>query len=751
MPESSEQIERKRFVPRPAQAEVLAYRGGKMGVSAVPGSGKTATLSYLAASLVANADLADDQEVLIVTLVKSAVGNFATSMRNYLQGEFDLLPYLGYRVRTLHGLANDIVHERPGLVGLSDAFTVLDERASDDILDEAVETWTRTNPDAADAFLNGEHFANQYTRNHHWPDTVKSVASAFIKQAKDMQITHDEAIERIQKHPQNLPLASICTTLYEQYERGLRYRGAVDFQDLIRLALRILQRDADYLARLRRRFPYILEDEAQDSSKLQEEILRLLAGEGGNWVRVGDPNQAIYETFTTANPRYLRDFMDEIDVKALALPNSGRNTQSIISLANALIDWSLRHPNAAIRSKQPLTEPHIEPTPAGDPQGNPPDDAQAVYLMGEKYTGDQEREAVIQSLKQWLPENGHRTCAVLLPINSSGAKMVQRLRAENIPYVENLRSTSGTRAIVGSLTRVLGYLEDPTNSQLLADVYRVWRRDDRGDEDAERSINNVAKVLRGVKTVEDYLYPRKSDWLEDTVEDDETMIAHLGQFRAMIQRWQAAVDLPIDQLVLTVGGDLFRLDTDIATAYSVALHLRRFHELHPEARMPEFTEELREIAKGNRNFNGMSDSEDTFDPDKHKGEVTVTTMHKAKGLEWDRVYIMSANNYIFPSDDPFDSFMSEKWFVRDGLNLEAEALAQLAALKEGSDYVPGQATKAARVEYAAERLRLLYVAITRARRELVITWNSGRNGDQIEARPAAYLRGWWAQQQEAES
>ncbi|MCA9968329.1 MAG: ATP-dependent helicase, partial [Anaerolineales bacterium] len=206
-----------------------------------------------------------------------------------------------------------------------------------------------------------------------------------------MQITHDEAIERIQKHPQNLPLASICTTLYEQYERGLRYRGAVDFQDLIRLALRILQRDADYLARLRRRFPYILEDEAQDSSKLQEEILRLLAGEGGNWVRVGDPNQAIYETFTTANPRYLRDFMDEIDVKALALPNSGRNTQSIISLANALIDWSLRHPNAAIRSKQPLTEPHIEPTPAGDPQGNPPDDAQAVYLMGEKYTGDQER------------------------------------------------------------------------------------------------------------------------------------------------------------------------------------------------------------------------------------------------------------------------------------------------------------------------------------------------------------------------
>ena len=62
------------FRPRAKQQEVLDYAGGKMGVSAVPGSGKTATLSYLAARLVAQADLTDDQEVLIVTLVKSAVG-----------------------------------------------------------------------------------------------------------------------------------------------------------------------------------------------------------------------------------------------------------------------------------------------------------------------------------------------------------------------------------------------------------------------------------------------------------------------------------------------------------------------------------------------------------------------------------------------------------------------------------------------------------------------------------------------------
>ena len=72
------------FIPRPKQQEVLAYRGGRMGVSAVPGSGKTHTLSALAAQLVADGALADDQEVLIVTLVNSAVDNFARRVDEFV-------------------------------------------------------------------------------------------------------------------------------------------------------------------------------------------------------------------------------------------------------------------------------------------------------------------------------------------------------------------------------------------------------------------------------------------------------------------------------------------------------------------------------------------------------------------------------------------------------------------------------------------------------------------------------------------
>jgi DNA helicase-2/ATP-dependent DNA helicase PcrA len=88
------------------------------------------------------------------------------------------------------------------------------------------------------------------------------------------------------------------------------------------------------------------------------------------------------------------------------------------------------------------------------------------------------------------------------------------------------------------------------------------------------------------------------------------------------------------------------------------------------------------------------------------------------------------NNYDFPSVEPHDTYRGERAFVRSGLNLEAEAVAQLEALRDPdprkmAQYVAGQATLQARIEYTEERLRLLYVGITRAKKELIVTWNVG--------------------------
>jgi DNA helicase-2/ATP-dependent DNA helicase PcrA len=170
---------------------------------------------------------------------------------------------------------------------------------------------------------------------------------------------------------------------------------------------------------------------------------------------------------------------------------------------------------------------------------------------------------------------------------------------------------------------------------------------------------------------------------------------------------------------------------------------------NPSWRLPELIAELEFITKNERRFLGFSQADIGFDPDQHQGEVVVATIHKAKGLEWDRVYLMSINNYDFPSGYPDDVYIAEKWFVRDRLNLEAEALRHLHALflKDLSDQqVEGDATKQARLDYAAERLRLLYVGITRARRELILTLNTGRDKDKGPAIPFLALKANWEEE-----
>ena len=736
------------FVPRPKQAEVLAYQRGYMGVAAAPGSGKTATLSFLAAKLLAEFELQDGQEILIVTLVKSAVANFARQVSNIVKDD-GLLPGYGYRVRTLHSLAHDIVRGNLDAAGLDDQFIIVDERASDEILADAVDAWIRGNPAAPDDFLAPDFIDKVRYRNQEWSQILTETTRSFIRQAKDELLKPADALDMLQQRPGDLRLAEICAEIYQDYEKALAYRGAVDFQDLISRALQTLQTDADYLAALRRKYAVILEDEAQDSSKLQEDILRLLAGKGGNWVRVGDPNQAIFETFTTADPKYLRDFINSPGVTGCELPNSGRSTLSIQKLANQLIAWSLQHPHEAIRGRTPLTPPYIQPTPPGDAQPNPLDDPAAVILRGDNYSASQEAMLVTESCKRWLEANPDKTAAILVARNGRGSEIVKLLRQMEMPYVENLNSSSMTRKVVGTLTRALRYLADPKQPARLAEVYRIWRREEQDEAAAE--IDAVADELKRVKLVEDLVAPRLSDWLEDALSAEEhtELRRQLAEFRELVSGWLRAAEMPIDQLLLTISGDIFRNAGDIATAHMVALHLARLGAAHPLMRLPDFAAELYEIASNRRRFTSLGDDEGQFDPDAHKGKVTVTTLHKAKGLEWDRVYLISINNYDFPSAEPNDNFIGEKWFIRDNLNLSAEALAQLDALRKGGGYAEGAASLAARIDYAAERLRLLYVGITRARRALTITWNTGR-GKAAEAMPLLALRTWWEEEQKKE-
>ncbi|PJF44642.1 MAG: hypothetical protein CUN55_02910 [Phototrophicales bacterium] len=731
------------FKFRSQQWEIINYSRGMMGVSAVPGSGKTFTLSHLAAQLVqriTERNFKNEREVLIVTFTNSAVNSFKARIAKILKEERGLLPYTGYRVRTLHGLAHDIVRERPGLVGLSEDFNIVDERTSQRIQSEAISAqwprWAEKMKWYFDSELNDQQQQNVLRRD--LPQALEMMIPQFISRCKANRITPAQLLKWVKNTDEDWILIRFAAAVYDDYQRSLMYRGAVDFDDLVHFAILALESEEKYLERLRQKWPYILEDEAQDSSRLQEEMLNLLAN-GRNWVRVGDTNQAINTTFTTADPSFLRRFLAREDVIERQLTTSGRSAPKIIHLANELLRWTIHeHPVQYLR-EQTFYEIYIQPTEPGDAQQNPDDALANIYIQptDSAYTPEEEIDQVVSSLVRWYKDERNRvkTVAVLVPENSRGYQVAERLRSLDIEFEELLRSTSDTRQTAKILMLVLDYLTDPRRGRKLANLYRyVWldwiTRHEIEDDDEHPSMR-LMRIVQRHQQLETLLWPVVGSWQDELRIDDMDVfwIEDFERFLVMVKRWLEATILPIDQLILTIGGDIFREPTDIALTYKIAAVLKGIGRDNPSYRLVQFTEELRRISNNERRFLGFDDSQEGYEPT--PGKVTISTMHAAKGLEWDRVYLMSVNNYSFPSALNNETYIGERWFLRDQLNLEAEIIAQLEAAQSGTfkQYKLGDASQQSRVEVAAERLRLLYVGITRARSELIITWNMGRYWD----------------------
>ncbi len=732
------------FNPRPGQLEVSEYEHGKMGITAVPGSGKTHTLSFLAAKLIASDLLDEDQEVLVVTLVNSAVNNFTARISEFLKA-YGLIPGIGYRVRTLHGLAYDIVREQPHLAGLDNQFSIADERASNDILTLTASNWMRLNNDIMTNFSPDGILPMDIKKN--WRQLIQTIASSYIKFAKDFQMTPIILQELIDNSNENCDLLNLGNHIYSEYQRSLQDRGAVDFDDLIRLAYTILTNNPDYLYRLQSRWPIILEDEAQDSSRIQEKMLGLLTSNQKNWVRVGDPNQAIFETFTTADPELLRAFVRKADVRAVNLPHSGRSTKSIINLANFLISWT-KNEHLVKQLRHALDEPLIIPTPEGDPQPNPEDKPNQIIFFNRALKPREEIEKVARSAKKWIQNNPGKTAAILVPRNYRGSKIVEELTRLNVPCVELLSTSKATRDAASVLRDILRFFTSPNIRRNLLNAFNSIAAILYDNAKYKEELSHIRQQLNKVTNLENiFTYPNGESYLLSLSDFNEAEKLIIHTIFVRLTGWQRSILLPIDEMIITIGAEIFHNPSDLALSHKIAMVLKRSLDYYPEWQLPDFCNELDAITKNQYRMYGFSEEDIGFDPDLHKGKIVVSTMHKAKGLEWDRVYLMSVNNYNFPSASEFDSYYSEKWFVRDRRNLEAEVLERLSSLV-GSVAADGQsltsnATQNARIDYCAERLRLLYVGITRAREELVFTWNTGRKNDCVEALPLQYLREYW--------
>jgi DNA helicase II / ATP-dependent DNA helicase PcrA len=439
------------------------------------------------------------------------------------------------------------------------------------------------------------------------------------------------------------------------------------------------------------------------------------------------------------------DFLKESDVASRELPNSGRSARRIIRLANHLIEWVQRdHPVEELRDS--LVKPLIRPTDPDDPQPNPPDTPNNIYIDTRRYDSDEEIHKICNNVKNWLSTHPDETAAILVGSNERGGSVADQLRGLGIQPVELLKVSRSTRKTAELLSICLKFLHKPSR-RLLADLFELYYKFTHDEEDQDDShIQAMSRAILKFDPLEKFLYPTPTqDWHYNSASLalPSDLLAELGDFQIRVERWMAATLLPIDQLILTISQEVFREPSDLALAQKIAAIMERASKVNLNWGLGEFAIELESISKNQSKISGFSDEDLGFDPDVYKGKVLVTTIHKAKGLEWDRVYLLSANNYDFPSLQPYDQYVSEKWFVRDQVNLPAEVTESLQRFALGDPLAflsqPGIATLEARRKYCAERLRLLFVGITRARKELVITWNTGKRDDLVMSLPVADL------------
>jgi len=185
------------FKPRPAQEEILKYTGGWLGVSAVPGSGKTNTLAYLAAQT-GQSRIRDDQEVLVVTFTNSGVDNFNRRIREFLNREMGLIPDVAIASARCTGwrTTSSTSARRCWLAGrFSDRRRA---RVQPDPRRHCGELGAEQ-PEALEEFIaeNVPGDRRRWIERERWPDLVRSIAAGFIRRAKDLQATPAELRQKL--------------------------------------------------------------------------------------------------------------------------------------------------------------------------------------------------------------------------------------------------------------------------------------------------------------------------------------------------------------------------------------------------------------------------------------------------------------------------------------------------------------------------------------------------------------------------
>lgn len=532
---------------------------------AVPGSGKTTVLVTRLGYLLSVCGVRPES-VLTLTYTIAATKD----MGDRYEAVFGEGSSVGIEFRTINGICAKIIQRYAEAIGKPAFDLVTEEKETAKILTDALKQNLSDYPTESD---------------------VKA-ARTLITYCKNMMLDAEE-IEALGKK-ESFPLMPV----YKAYNDYLKSHSLMDYDDQMRYALVMLRKSPEMLSYWQGRYSHVLVDEAQDTSRIQHEIIKLLAGGGGSLFMVGDEDQSIYG-FRAAYPQALLDFEnDHKGARVLVMDRNFRSNAEIVSMADKFIGRNKeRHEKHMVATREAAAKIDFAQVKSRQ--------AQYGYLLK-------------------AAEGCTRQTAVLYRDNESALPLIDLMERRGIPYrVRNGDFSFFTSRVVTDVTNVLRLALDPYDGELFQKTYfklQAYLKKDQAMEMVRISAEGGMTLWEAAEEVRG-LNPKT-----------------LGRCRAMATNLRA-------MLTETPAKALFRLNNPMGYGEYMErsgldagkMFLLKMLAMQEDS-VSGFLKRLDDLQTM------LKDKK--YDP---KCRFILSTIHSSKGLEYDRVILMDAIDGVFPA------------------------------------------------------------------------------------------------------
>lgn len=655
------------------QQQAVTHREGPLLIIAGAGTGKTMVITHRIAWLIAEG-LAKPEEILALTFTDKAAGEMEERVDR-------LLPYgyINLQISTFHAFCEKVLHTHGVEMGLSPDVRLLNE----------LDTW----------LLMRQHFDRfklDYYRPLGNPTKYLRALLTHFSRAKDNAVLPEDYLAYTEEQRANLDRTGgddaatsevgrleELAQAYHTYQQILHEQDCFDFGDLLLHTLTLLRRRPRVLQHLQEQYRFILVDEFQDTNHTQYELVKLLAAPRNNLTIVGDDDQAIYKFRGASLVNILAFEADYPQAKKIALIKNYRSSQAILDHAYTLIQQNNPHRLEA-RQEGVLSKKLVA-------HQKHPGVIEHIHCAREE---DEARHVVekILSLQKEDSERSYGEFAILVRSNDSALPFIQALEREKIPYqFHALRGLYRKPVIVDALS-LLRVIDQPHDS---VSFYRFlsWPLHTLSCEtlsficqEAHRRGVSLFQVCQQIRLL--------SSLPSGEGETVEALIQKLGQFQ-MAMRTKKASELFVTTLrEIGYVQALSLLHESVQKESYQCLQkfydrIRGFEGRSPSFSLHDFLLEFGEELKAGEEGSLSSD------PEAGPDVVHVMSVHASKGLEFSYVFVVHLIEQRFPT-------ISRREAIPLPTALDRDVIL-------GEDW------------HLAEERRLLYVAMTRAKRGLFLT------------------------------